>query len=232
MTEQPKTNLNNLAMVAAALGELREHLVFVGGAVVDLLITDPVHPGARTTMDVDAVVEVSGLDQYYGLLDQLRAKGFHEDITSGLTCRWRKGEMVLDLMTADGTGLGFSNRWYRSACQNAVSLSIAGLQIKVISAPDFLATKLEAFRDRGGFDYMASHDLEDFITLVDGREELITEVKKAPVNLREFLAKSCQQLLGSREFGDNLAGHLPPDSGSQGRVPIVLERLKAIADLP
>jgi hypothetical protein len=33
-----------------------------------------------------------------------------------------------------------------------------------------VATKLEAFLKRGGGDYIASHDLEDIVTVVDGSQ--------------------------------------------------------------
>jgi hypothetical protein len=35
----------------------------------------------------------------------------------------------------------------------------------------FVATKLEAFASRGGGDFLTSHDLEDVLNIVDGREE-------------------------------------------------------------
>jgi hypothetical protein len=37
----------------------------------------------------------------------------------------------------------------------------------------FVATKFEAFHGRGNNDHLASHDLEDIITVVDGRPELM-----------------------------------------------------------
>lgn len=45
------------------------------------------------------------------------------------------------------------------------------------AAPYFCATKLEAFGGRGKNDYLASHDLEDLITVVDGRPELLEDHK-------------------------------------------------------
>lgn len=44
----------------------------------------------------------------------------------------------------------------------------------------FIATKLEAFADRGGGDFLASHDLEDITTVTDGRPELTDEAAAAP----------------------------------------------------
>ena len=52
-------NLPHLRQVAKALGDLRDHVVFVGGAVAGLLVTDPLADSVRATRDVDAVVNAS-----------------------------------------------------------------------------------------------------------------------------------------------------------------------------
>lgn len=52
-------NLPYLRSIAQALGELREQVVFVGGAVAGLLVTDPLADPVRATRDVDAVVNAS-----------------------------------------------------------------------------------------------------------------------------------------------------------------------------
>lgn len=52
-------NLPHLHHVAEALGDLREQVVFVGGAVAGLLVTDPLADSVRATRDVDAVVNAN-----------------------------------------------------------------------------------------------------------------------------------------------------------------------------
>lgn len=77
---------------------------------------------------------------------------------------------MLDVMPLDEKVLGFTNIWYRPAINTVEEHEILpGMTIKVISAPYFCATKLEAFKGRGAGDYLASHDLEDIITVIDGR---------------------------------------------------------------
>lgn len=46
-------NLEHLLLVARKLGDLREQFVFVGGSVLELLISDPAQPPVRPTLDVD-----------------------------------------------------------------------------------------------------------------------------------------------------------------------------------
>jgi len=59
-------------------------------------------------------------------------------------------------------------------------------------------------------DYYGSHDLEDFITVIDGRAEIVAEVDRASPGLRRFVITSIQQLLSDPKFRDALPGHLPP----------------------
>jgi predicted nucleotidyltransferase len=83
-------------------------------------------------------------------------------------------------MPLDSRVLGFSNRWYPDALRAAGNVQLrGGLAIRAINAPYFLGTKLEHFADRGKRDYLASHDLEDFIAVVDSRSALMTEIESA-----------------------------------------------------
>jgi len=75
--------------------------------------------------------------------------------------------------------LGFGNRWYAAALHHAQERKLGRLSIRVVSAPYFLATKLEAFDGRGKGDYQASHDLEDLVAVIDGRPEAVEEVASA-----------------------------------------------------
>jgi len=95
-----------------------------------------------------------------------------------------------------------------------------------------IATKIEAFKDRGDQDYMASHDIEDIMTVVDGRERLNHELLGAPDDLRFFVARSVAGFLADGRFLDSLPGHLPPDPASQQRLRTLRARLEAIASLP
>ena len=68
-------NIQLLETVAGQLGEeLCEELVFVGGAVAGLLITDPAMPSIRPTEDVDTVCRVQALTEYHRIEDKLRAR--------------------------------------------------------------------------------------------------------------------------------------------------------------
>lgn len=225
----------NLAMVrhvAERLGDLRERVVFLGGAATTLLITDQAAPDVRPTLDVDVIVEIGSGPDYYRLGESLREIGFTEDASEGAPlCRWLIDGIRVDIMPTDERILGFSNRWYLSAMRHAVRIEVGiGVTIRIVTAPFFFATKLEAFFGRGGNDFMASHDLEDIIAVLDGRKGIIEEVKSGPEEVREFLARSFDALLRNREFLDALPGNLPPDAASQKRAMVVLNKMREIAE--
>jgi hypothetical protein len=67
------------------------------------------------------------------------------------------------------------------------------------------------------------------MTVVDGRPEIIDEVHNAPADVRGYIASEMGRLLNTRQFLDALPGFLLPDSASQGRQPLLRQRLRALA---
>jgi hypothetical protein len=227
-------NVVMLELVARRLQpDLCSALVFVGGAVLGLLITDPAMPAIRPTEDVDLVAEVAAWTDYHALELTLRERGFTQDVRRGAPmCRWRVDGVTVDVMPTHEEILGFSNRWYRVAVATAqtVELPSAAL-IKVIDAPVFLASKLEAFHGRGGGDYLFSHDLGDIVSVVDGRESLPEECLQVGEELKAYLSGQFTALLAVRRFMDALPGHLPGDQVSQDRLPELVLKLSQLAGL-
>lgn len=76
-------NIRLIIHVAKCLGDLRKKVVFVGGCATGLFITDPAMPEVRATQDVDVIVEVASRVQYYNIEEELRAKGFKQDMSEG-----------------------------------------------------------------------------------------------------------------------------------------------------
>jgi hypothetical protein len=60
----------------------------------------------------------------------------------------------------------------------------------------FVATKLEAFKGRGGADFLGSHDLEDVVSVVDGREALSAEVRDAGMDLSAYVRREIASRCG------------------------------------
>lgn len=233
MRRTHRTNIELIKTVANRLGPLIDKVVFLGGAATGLLITDTAAPDVRPTLDVDVIVEISTRLDYYKLEESLRALGFKPDQDEGAPiCRWIIDRIKVDVMPTDEKILGFSNRWYRPAIKDATEMELpGGIKIHMVTSPYFLATKIEAFYGRGKEDYMASHDMEDIIALIDGRPEVIDEIRSSTPELRTYLAETFQSFLKDERFLESLPGHLPPDQASQGRVAVVKGRIEMICEV-
>jgi predicted nucleotidyltransferase len=223
-------NVGLIESVASALGSLNERVVYLGGCAVGLLITDQARPAVRATLDVDVIVEVASRADYYALAEDLRRAGFVEDDNADVLCRWRLGRLQVDIIPTDPSILGFSNRWLHEAVNQATTVVLpSGLEIRLISAPLLVATKLEAFYDRGEGDFRASHDIEDLINLIDGRVELLDEISESGAELREYIRSEFDDLLADTNFTDALSGHLAPQASEQDRLEQLIQRLRKLA---
>jgi hypothetical protein len=184
------------------------------------------------TKDVDAIVDVTSYAKYAALAERLRGLGLAEDTTPGAPlCRWRRGDLIVDVMPIDTSVLGFSNRWYPAAIDTAQTARIAGHRVRIVTPALFVATKLEAFHGRGGGDVFASHDIEDIVTVVDGRQEIVDEIAAAAADVRAYVASEVRSLLDNADFVEALSGFLLPDAASQARRPLLEQRLRALCGL-
>jgi hypothetical protein len=91
-----------------------------------------------------------------------------------------------------------------------------------------LLLKIDAFKGRGRGDYASSHDLEDLLAVIDGREAILEEIARAG-EVRFYIAEQFLTLLETPAFVDALPGYLLPDAGSQNRLPILFNRLMEIS---
>jgi predicted nucleotidyltransferase len=224
-------NLAKVELIASALGDLRSELIFVGGCAAGLLMSGPTTPAARVTYDVDLVAQMANLRDYHRMEKELGRLGFARDMApEAPICRWRYRGIEVDLMPTDPDILGFANRWYPLAVATAEDVTLpSGMAIRLIAAPLFLATKFEAFADRGNEDLLASHDLEDIVNILDGRPQLIGEIERAVPELRAYLAEKTARLLGMPDFSNYLPGMVVQDETLADRVATVAARLKQIA---
>jgi predicted nucleotidyltransferase len=227
-TDNP--NLAILEIAVEALGNLSDSLVFVGGCATGLLVTRVRVNQIRATKDVDVITRVATIAEYHAIETQLTARGFKPDTSPDAPiCRWLKAGVTLDVMPSEPGVLSFHNRWYPLAVTTAQTVRLpSGQQIKLIDGPTFIATKLEAFKGRGMGDFLMSHDIEDIITIVDGRPALVQEVRGAVGELQAYIVEELGALMQKPEFLDALAGHLPGDAASQARLPALIAQLSEL----
>jgi predicted nucleotidyltransferase len=148
-------SIEQINAVAEYLGELRERVVFVGGATTALLV-DPVAAfGVRQTEDIDFVIDISFRENFQQFEQKMRERGFeHDQSNNAPICRWTIPHLgyrlIVDAMPADEKILGFSNRWYAETIATAWQHKLGStLIIRVVDPVYFLGTKFEAWLGRG-----------------------------------------------------------------------------------
>jgi hypothetical protein len=220
-----------LAGMIAELGVIADGLVFVGGQITPLLITDAAAVRLRPTIDVDAIVDVDSRSRFHELEQHLTRQGFRSDQRpEAPICRWLSpAGRVLDLMPVDPGVLGFSNRWYPLAIARTTALRLPDNRtLHHPTAPVFLATKLAAHLDRSASDLLGSHDLEDVITLIAGRRELAQELSGEPVELRAWIAETLRDLRRDTDFVYAIHGALPDADRIPRLITRTLDRIDAM----
>lgn len=222
-------NMSLLMAMAQVMGPVCEQVVFVGGCATGLLVDDADLIDVRPTEDVDAIVEVASLAAYHQLAEQLMQRGFKQTMADNTPpFRWYWNRMQLDLVPVDERVLGFANPWYRVGFEAALPVELAGgLILRHLSAPHFLATKFEAFKDRGQNDVYLSHDLEDIMTVMEGRSCVVQEMATAEEAVRKHVGQSVAALLHMPTFQNALPGLLSDPEREQ----TVKTRLMKIAQL-
>lgn len=229
--EQTRSNLAMLELVARKLGALNDEVVYLGGCSTALFINDPLSLDVRPTLDVDCIIDVISLGEYYKFGKKLSKAGFKQSIEDEVICRWRYDDIILDVMPTDNKILGFGNHWYKEALECSITHQITDdLVIKSITAPYFLATKIEAFRTRGNNDLLGSHDFEDIITIIAGRVEIFNEIALTNEKLRIHLKGFFEEMLKNNQFELILPGHVNDGPMTIQRVQVVMSRIKKIVE--
>ena len=192
-------NLTRIKAVNNALEELRDKVVFVGGATVSLY-TDSVSEEIRPTEDIDIVVEIWARKDYIEIDEKLRKLGFINDQESGIICRYKINGLVVDVMPTQSDILGFNNKWYQPGFENSISYNLSESEIKIFSPPYFLASKLEAFIDRGNYDGRTSKDFEDIVFVLQNRSSIWSELVDSNTEIFEYLKDTFAYLMSNPNF--------------------------------
>lgn len=232
MSANADPNLARLEEAAVRLGPLLDETVLVGGCATGRLITDPGAAPIRPTVDVDLVVDLVHYHDFHAFETMLRARGFTQgQRMDEPICRWWHGQLRNDVMPVGGF-LGFTNRWYSSAVAHCMTAELpSGRPLRHIDAPHFIATKLTAFEQRGAHDPVTSHDAEDIVPVLDGRESIEVELARAEHALQRHVALGIKSLVDDELFMEALEGYFERQVAVE-RARMVTERMLRLVKVP
>jgi predicted nucleotidyltransferase len=224
--ENRTINIAVVAEVAQALRELKNQMVFIGGAVVSLYADDPAADEIRPTGDIDMTINLMNFSNWVRMQERLAQLGFYPDPYGHAICSYKYKDIPVDIMPAEDGPLGPTNKWYKLGFENLWTVKAADEEIQILSAPAYLATKFEAFNSRG-HDYRTSHDFEDIIYILDNRMTIVAEIEQSHPEIKGFLRQEINKIFESPHLEEILSAHLHPFVIDE-RYPIVLGKMKEI----
>jgi hypothetical protein len=218
-----RESITRIKVVYNALEELANEVVFVGGATVSLYADRP-SGEARPTDDVDILVELLHYRNYADIEERLRSKGFTNDTESGVICRYRVQGIIVDVMPTGKNTLGFTNSWYEKGYATAMTHTFSEhYNIRIFQPVYFLASKIEAFNNRGGGDGRWSSDFEDIVYILNNRNSIWEELHIVDKEVKAWLKEQFRLLLENEHIGEWISVHL--EQNEQSRLRIITREL-------
>jgi hypothetical protein len=225
-------NIDKVCMVAQALGELKEQIVFVGGSVVELYADHSELSDIRPTIDVDCVIDlqISTYIDYSNLEEKLRKLGFANDTSQNAPiCRKIYKGIIVDFMPVSSDILGFTNLWYKDGIANKTKFILPDeTSIFILPVEYFVSTKMEAMLSRGGADIRGSHDWEDIVYVLDNCSTFISNFNHCNNHhLIEYLKAKFYTLLHEKNIREIIYSALPYNAEEE-LVDKIFETIKEI----
>lgn len=221
-------NLALVAQVAQGLKELNEKMVFIGGAVISLYTNDPAADEIRPTTDIDMTINLANYTEWTLMQERLAELNFYPDPHGQSICSYKYKNIAIDIMPAEDSNIGVSNRWYKPGFNQLQEIKLPeGVSINILPSPYFLATKLEAFKDRGKNDFYGSHDYEDIIYLLDNRIGIIEEILEAEVEVKDYIKQELTTIINHPQAEEILAMHIHPLVREE-RFQILMEKIEKL----
>ena len=214
--------------IANALEDLNDRVVYVGGAVAGLYIDDPGAPEVRPTKDIDIILEIASTYQLEKLREELAERGIHVASNEKVMCRFRYQNILLDVMATKEVGWAPANPWFKPGFRRAQIHSLGNVTIKIMPLAYYLASKISAFKNRGG-DPRFSHDFEDVVYILDNRSTLSYDILKSDDEVRTFLSTEFNAMLKNTTLQEAILAHLEPAIQTE-RYEMLARKLRKIVD--
>lgn len=211
-------NLQNLEKVATQLDQLLNHVIFIGGSVLELYASDPSAPALRPSREIDCLLNIETAAEFHIWQQTLEARGFKKaQADSGHTSHqiWRFEDITLTFTYPNFSEKNSFNRWYQDGIFHAIPYRLpSGKMIRIFTPPYVIASKIEAFLNRGNQDFRLSEDFEDIVFLLDNRPQIKSEVLSAYYEVRNYIRLHFDRFLASGDLEEGLAFVLPFGSGT------------------
>ena len=197
--------------VANALGDLNREVVFVGGAVIGLYVTNEVADEIRPTKDVDITLQITSVGKLEELREKLTQLKFYQTHEDNVICRFRYEDIKVDVMSTHEVGWAPANRWFKVGFRDIQRYTIKDVEVNIFRVGCYLATKFEAFANRGEGNPRYSHDFEDIVYLLAYSDSLFTVLNFESQLVKCFLKEELSKIIQDNSYKEAIYSHLNPN---------------------
>lgn len=197
--------------LAKTLGKLNAEVVYVGGAMVSFYIDDVTADDVRPTKDLDITLEIHTLGELESLREALIKKGLRQSSEDKVICRFRLDDIKVDVMSTKEVGWAPANRWFAPGFERRYQLMLDEMEISLMPLPYFLASKFDAFFNRGSKDPRTSHDFEDIVYILTYTSDLTQKIMEAEDSVRNYLKESFGKIESNKLYQEAIVGNLYAD---------------------
>jgi predicted nucleotidyltransferase len=229
MAQDSQLNLEVVASVARALGDLNNEVVYIGGAVISIYAIEPGADLPRVTEDIDVCVQVSTFAQMEELREQLAIRNIYPDPQGTHLYRYNYQGIAIDFIPFEETAFGPTNSWLKPGFEKAFKTTVQDVEIAVLPVSLFLATKWEAFKSRG-YDPRYSHDFEDIIYVLDNNKNVVKDTSSATVDLIETMKVMSSFILDHANSNEIIECHINQSTAME-RGAFITETLQEILEI-
>ena len=222
-------NRGVIKIIARALGELNEQVIYVGGATVGLYINDPAADDVRPTKDVDISLSIATIAELEKIREELTRRKFIQTAEDDVICRFRYAEVKVDVMNTKAIGWAPANPWFAPGFALKEKVEVEEQIIQILPLPYFLATKFEAYNSRGKNEPRTSHDFEDIVYVLENRTDIAEQIITAPEDVKPFLKSEFESILKDSAKQEAILGNLYYETRDE-RFNMIIEKLKIIVN--
>ncbi|MBI1808345.1 MAG: hypothetical protein HYR75_00485 [Gemmatimonadetes bacterium] len=222
------TAIEAVARVATALRPILNRVIFSGRAAAELLV----HPaGQRRRLPEDATLSLLTSVSLDRIAADLRALGLERTARGDGADSWRfTGGVSIEIRHVE-TGVEDVAPWNEYAMLLTQDTEIEpGFVVRVTGGAATAALLLDRHASASATPY-ESLAAEDLMVLVGGREQLVEEVRGAPLELRAFVAARTAALLRSGSASALIQRTDPDAAAFPAMVAAVSRRLQDLASL-
>jgi predicted nucleotidyltransferase len=134
----------------------------------------------------------------------------------------------VDFMPTEENILQFTNKWYKEGFKYAQLYAISDkTSIKILPAPYFISTKLEAFFSpfrKYNLDLYASHDFEDIVYILDNCDNIVQLIEQSDETVKAYIRHQFDYLLKNKPVIYALNGILR-DYENEARILAIFKKL-------